>query len=424
MINFLDKIFFRSNNFDYINVGIKELTKKSRAYKIFDAINLYNSESEIRYVGGCLRKIINKEKVEDIDLATNLNPDQVCDALKKQKIDYFETGKTHGTITATVEGSKFEITSLREDVATDGRHAKVKFSKNWKEDAQRRDFTINSIYADREGNIFDPFDGKSDLSNGFIRFIGDADKRIKEDYLRILRYIRFFLDYSKNKHDPEIIKKIKINIGGIKKLSKQRLYDELKKMIRLDTLERLSKDKESQELINIIFPELGYINIFSKLNSYQKNFLKEIDSTLLLSLMIVDETDNVDYFLFKYNISKKDQNRIKTIDKFYKEKINLKTFTETNMNKFFYYNGRQSIIDILSFRLIRSKKFDQNLIEFIKNYKNKIQPVMPIKAEEIMSKYNISEGKHLGLKLRQIEEEWVNNNFEISDQQVDNIVKN
>ena len=146
MINFLDKIFFRSNNFDYINKGIKELTKKSKAYKIFDAINLYNSESEIRYVGGCLRKIINKEKVEDIDLATNLNPDQVCDALKKQKIDYFETGKTHGTITATVEGSKFEITSLREDVATDGRHAKVKFSKNWKKDAQRRDFTINSIY--------------------------------------------------------------------------------------------------------------------------------------------------------------------------------------------------------------------------------------------------------------------------------------
>ncbi len=424
MRNFLDKIFFKSNNFDYINQGIKELTKKSQAYKIFDAINLYNSESEIRYVGGCLRKIINKEKVEDIDLATNLIPDQVCEALKKQNIDYFETGKAFGTITAIVEDYKFEITSLREDVSTDGRHAKVNFSKDWKEDAKRRDFTINSIYADREGNLFDPFDGKSDLNKGNIRFIGDADKRIKEDYLRILRYIRFYLDYSKNKHNPEIISKIKINIGGIKKLSKERLYDELKKMIRLDTLERLSKDKESQELINVIFPELRYLNTFSKLNSYQKNLLKNIDFILLLSFMIIDETDNTDYFLFKFNISKKDQNRVRNIDKFYKEKINSKTFTETNMNKFFYYNGRQSIIDILSFRVIRSKKFDRNLMSLIEIYKNKILPTMPIKADEIMSKYNILEGKHLGLKLKQIEEEWVNNNFDISDQQIDNIIKN
>ena len=424
MRNFLNKIFFRSNNFDYISEGVKELTKKSQAYKIFDAINLYNSESEIRYVGGCLRKIINKEKVEDIDLATNLIPDQVCDALKKQNIKYFETGKVHGTITATVEEFKFEITSLREDVLTDGRHAKVKFSKNWKEDAQRRDFTINSIYADREGNLFDPFDGKSDLNKGNIRFIGDANKRINEDYLRILRYMRFFLNYSKNKHDPEVIRKIKMNIGGIKKISKERLYDELKKIIKLDTLERLSKDKESQELVDIIFPELRHLYIFSKLNSYQKSLLKDIDFTLLLSFIIVDETDNADYFLFKFNISKKDQNRIKTIDKFYKEKINSKTFSEVNMNKFFYYNGRQSTIDVLSFGAIRSKKFDRKLIDLIETYKKKILPIMPIKADEIMRKYKILEGKNLGLKLKQIEEDWVDNNFNISDQQIENIVKN
>ncbi len=424
MRNFFDKIFFRSNNLDYINGSIKKLTKNSRAYLIFDAINSYNSKSEIRYVGGCLRKIINNEKVEDIDLATNLIPDQVCNALKKQNIDFFESGKTHGTITAIIEDFKFEITSLREDVSTDGRHAKVKFSQDWKEDAQRRDFTINSIYADSEGNLFDPFNGKVDLKKGNIRFIGDPDKRIREDYLRILRYIRFFLDYSKNKHDSEIIKKIKINIGGVQKLSKERLYDELKKMIRFDSIEKFSKDRQSQELISMIFPELRNLNIFSKLNSYQKKLLKDADFTLLLSLMIIDETDNADYFLYKFNIPKKDQNRIKIIDKFYKEKINSRTFSETSMNKFFYYNGRQSIIDILSFNIIRSKKFDKNLIDLIENYKTKIIPEMPIKANEIMNKYQISEGKQLGLKLRQIEEEWVRNDFNISDQQVDIIVKN
>ena len=128
--------------------------------------------------------------------------------------------------------------------------------------------------------------------------------------------------------------------------------------------------------------------------------------------------------LYKYNISKKDQNRIKNIDSFYKEKINLKTFTEINMNKFFYYNGKQATIDILNFRIIKSKKYDKNLLDLIELYKNKIVPTMPIKAEEIMTKYQITEGKYLGSKLKLIEEEWVNNNFQISEQQVENIINN
>ena len=424
MKSFIDKIFFRSNNLDYISESIKELTKKTLAYKIFDAINSYNFESEIRYVGGCIRKIINKEKVEDIDLATNLNPEQVCEVLKKQNINYHKTGIEHGTITATINEYKFEITSLRKDIATDGRHANVEFSKNWKEDASRRDFTINSIYADRKGNLFDPFNGKEDLEKGFVKFIGETDKRIQEDYLRILRYIRFYQNYSKHPHDLELARKLKINISGVSKLSKERLLDELKKIVKFSILEKLSKDKLSLKLISVIFPELRYIQIFSKLKEYQKNILKEVDFILILSLMIIDETDNVDYFLYKFNISKKDQKRIKIIENFYKEKINQKTFSETNMNKIFYYTGKQAVNDILNFRIIKSKNFDKNLIDLTKIYSNKITPRMPIKAEEIMTKYKIQEGKYLGLKLKLIEEEWVNNNFKISDQQVDNIINN
>ena len=230
MKNFLDKIFFRSNNLENISQNIKDLTKKTLAYKIFDAINTFAPESEIRYVGGCIRKIIKNEKVDDIDMATNLEPNEVCAALKKNKINYYKTGIEHGTITAIIDDNKFEITSLREDVLTDGRHAKVKFSKSWKEDASRRDFTINSIYSNRDGNLFDPFNGKNDLEKGIINFIGDTEKRIKEDYLRILRYIRFFLSYSKHPHDLATIKRLKMNIGGVSKLSKERLLDELRKI--------------------------------------------------------------------------------------------------------------------------------------------------------------------------------------------------
>ena len=424
MKNFLDKIFLRSNNLDYISKNIKDLTQKTSAKKIFKAISSYSLKSEIRYVGGCIRKIINNENVDDIDLATNLEPKQVCEALKKNDINYYESGIEHGTITAVDNKKKFEITTLRKDIFTDGRHAKVEFTNNWKEDASRRDFTINSIYADEDGNLFDPFNGKKDLEKGIINFIGDADKRIKEDYLRILRYVRFSLNYSKQPHNLEIIKSLKMNIDGISKLSKERLLDELKKIIKIDTLEKLTRDKLILDLLLIIFPELKNIKIFSKLNKSNKNLLKENDFIFLLSLIIIDETDNTDYFLYKFNISNKDQKRIKNIYNFYKDRINLKTFTENNINKVFYYQGKETAIDILNYRIIKSKKLDNSLIELKMYYENKKLPEMPVTADLLMRKYEIPKGKQLGEKLKRIEAEWVKNNFKISDQQVDIIVNN
>ena len=385
-------------------------------------INNYSEESELRYVGGCIRKIINKERVDDIDLATNLEPYTICELLKKNKINYYETGISHGTITVLIDNFKFEITSLREDISTDGRHAKVKFSKDWKLDASRRDFTINSIYSDSDGNLFDPFDGKKDLEKGEIKFIGDIEKRIQEDYLRILRYLRFFLDYSKQPHKEKVIRLIKINISGIAKISKERLLDELNKILRSNNLDKLSKDKFGQELLLLVFPELK--NIKSVLNTIKDNkkLFKDLDFIFILSLMIIDGTDNLDYFLYKYNISNKDQKRVKIINDFYKEKKELKPLNETQLNKVFYYHGKQAVLDILNFRIIKSKKSNEQLFSLYELFKNKTLFNLPIEANTLMSKYKIPKGKQLGIKLKLIEEEWVKNNFEISDKEIDNIV--
>ena len=419
MKNLLDKLFFRSNNLDNISQSLKKLSSKSSTSKVFDAINSYSSSSEIRYVGGCIRKIINNEKIDDIDLATNLEPKEVCEALKKNQINYYETGIDHGTVTALIDNYKFEITSLREDISTDGRHAKVSFSKDWKKDAARRDFTINSIYSDYDGNLFDPYNGKEDVEKGEINFIGNSDKRIQEDYLRILRYIRFFVSYSKQKHNPDTIKSIRRNLDGISKLSKERLIDELKKIFRPNVLQKLVKDKFCLDIIKTIFPEFKYFNIFSRLNSLATKMLNEVDFVFFISLLIIDETDNADYFLYRFNISKKNQKRIKDLDNFCKDKIMNKKFNEKNLNKIFYYNGKETVIDILSFKIFKSKKLDNDIIELLNLYKNKVKPIMPVKADILMEKYKIPEGKVLGDKLKLIEEEWVNNNFQISDQQIE-----
>jgi len=424
MESLIDKFFSRTSNLDYVTQNIKKISIDTEVDKLFNAINSYSDESELRYVGGCIRKIINKEKIDDIDLATNLTPVDVSQALKKNNINFYETGIEHGTITAVINNQKFEITSLRKDVVTDGRHAKIEFSKDWKEDASRRDFSINSIYSDKEGNLFDPYEGRKDILAGKIKFIGEAEKRIKEDYLRIVRYVRFFLKYSKNKHDPRILKKIKINLEGIKNLSSERLLDELRKIIRSNGLEHISKDKESGELLRLIFPQILKMNSFEKLNEISKKIYLEADFSFLLAVMIIDKTDNADYFMYKFNISKKDQKRIKYLDNFYKSKVNKNTFTEKNLVKKLYFDGKESVLDILNFKILTNKKIDQKIIDLKNMLKNKDLPKFPIETKNLMQEYDLVEGKTLGKKLKLLEEFWVNNDFNISKDQINRIIRN
>ena len=423
MINLLDKIFFHLKNINSLNLAFQNLKKETEVEKIFKVINEFSSISEIRYVGGCVRKIISHEKVDDIDLAVNLNPNEVSEILKKNNIQYYQTGIEHGTITALINKKKFEITSLRQDISTDGRHAKVKFSKDWYEDASRRDFTINAIYSDLDGNLYDPFDGKKDLENGEIKFIGDAQQRIKEDYLRILRYVRFFLNYSKKSHNTEVTKIIKQNLEGFSKISTERLLDEFKKLVRSHGFLKLTKDKFCYEIVNLIFPQFKKLSIFKNLNNYAKEKINNLDFIFLISLMIVDGTDNVDYFVYKFNLSKKDQKRILFLNNFFLKKNNNKTFSKKNLQKILYFNGKQSLLDLLYFQIFRSRKVDKKVSEMIDYFKNKEAPLLPIKADTLMNEYNIPEGKELGVKLKMIEEKWVENNFEISKAEVQKLIQ-
>jgi tRNA nucleotidyltransferase/poly(A) polymerase len=424
MNNLLDKIFFRFQNLDYINSGFRDIQKNTKVNQLFLAIHSFSKDSEIRYIGGCVRKIINREAVDDIDLAVNLKPKDVCEALNKKNIKYYESGIEHGTITALIDNIKFEITSLRKDVDTDGRHAKVMFSNNWKEDASRRDFTINSIYADIKGNLFDPFNGKKDLEKGKVIFIGDAEVRIKEDYLRVLRYIRFFLNYSKDKHNPKIIKIIKKNLSGVSRISSERLLDEFQKLLKSKGFIKLAKDQDCLEIINLIFPQLKNISIFSKLNTFAKKKFSRVDFIFLISLLVIDGTDNVDYFIYKFNLSKKDKKRLLFLNSFYSEKFTNKTFLEKNLNNIFYFNGREALMDILYFKIFKSIKVDNKLIKLIEIFNVKEIPIMPLNASMLMEKYYVPEGKELGKKLKAIEGVWTNNNFYISEKEIQKIISN
>ena len=424
MIDLINKFFSFSKNLDSKPSSFKELKKKKEIKKLFLAIENYSEDSEIRYVGGCVRKILNNEIVDDIDFAVNLKPEECSAVLKENNIKFFEIGISHGTIIAVIDSYKFEITSLRKDLITDGRHAKVAFTSDWQEDASRRDFTINAIFSDIHGNLYDPFDGKKDLEIGKIKFIGDADKRIKEDYLRILRYIRFFLNYSKTDHSDKIRKIIKQNLNGISNISSERLLDEFKKLIISSSFLKLFKDPFCLELINLIFPQFKNLDIFKNLNKFAEINIKKVDFIFLISLMLIDNTDNVEYFLFKFNISSIDKKRILFLNKFNNKEINKNFFSRSNLWKIFYYNGKQALFDLIYFEIFKSKKINKKLIALLEYFKDKEVPVFPVKAVNLMEKYNIPEGKQLGLKLKKIEEQWIKNNFTVLDNEIDQIFKN
>jgi len=424
MINIFNKLFKNKGSKNYYFLDFENLNKKTNIEKIFNSFSNFSETSEIRYVGGIIRKIINKEKVDDIDLATNITPKKVCEILRKNKISFYESGIQHGTVTAKIEDNKFEITTLRKDVSTDGRHAEVEFSNDWFEDASRRDFTFNAIYSDLYGNLYDPYNGKKDLELGNVKFIGSPEKRIKEDYLRILRYLRFFLNYSKVNHSESLKKIIKQNINGISKISSDRLLDELKKLVLSKGFLKLSKDKFSQEIITLVFPQLINLGIFKNINDYSKKIIDKKDFIFLISLMIIDNTDNSEYFIYKYNISNEDKKRIKFLSNIYSKNIDKSTFKEKNLWKILYYNGKDYLIDFIDFKIFQNKKLDNNLLKLKTFFNNQEAPKLEIKAKTLIEKFNYKEGKELGDKLKEIEEFWIKNSFKITDQELNEIVNN
>ena len=391
--------------------------------QLFKSFNSYSKNAELRFVGGCVRNLISDEKVDDIDLSTNLKPENVIEILKNSKINYFDSGIDHGTVTAVINKKSFEITTLRKDIKTDGRHADIKYTEDWLEDASRRDFTINSIYSDIEGNLFDPFNGKKDLRDGKIKFIGDPSTRIKEDYLRILRYIRFFLGYNKNQQHNNIIKIIKQNLIGLNKVSKERQLQELKKIILIDDFYKINSDKILKDLFLLIFPELKNINRLNKLGNFRKEILKNKNFEFILSLLLIDKSDDCEYFMYKFNLSNKEKDKINFLNSIFSNELDKNFFTKEKLMKILFRNGKEKLIDLLDFKILITKNNINNFIE-LKNFFIEFKiPAMPVKAKDLIKKFDLKEGKLLGLILKEIEDQWLENNFQISNGQIDDIVK-
>ncbi len=243
-----------------------------------------------RFVGGCVRNAITGHPVEDIDIATTLKPDAVIAALQAAGLKAIPTGVEHGTVTAIAGGKPFEITTLRRDVETDGRRAVVAFTTDWSEDAQRRDFRLNALYADGQGRVFDPTgEGVADARAGRIVFVGDAATRIREDALRILRFFRFQAWYGQGEPDAAALAACAALKDQTAGLSAERVSKELLKLLAADDPRPAARLMAASGVLGAVLPEAVGLSRFEALVAIETEQLFSRDPLLRLGALLPDD---------------------------------------------------------------------------------------------------------------------------------------
>ena len=372
-----------------------------------------------RFVGGCVRKHLSNDEIDDIDIATILSSDEIKEKFKNTDFRIIDTGIKHGTITLISKKLKLELTTLRKDLETDGRHAEVEYINNWQLDSERRDFSINAIYLDINGNIFDPQNGKNDLKNKIVKFIGDPQKRIEEDYLRIIRFIRFKIMYD-FKLEPTTCKAIKLNLNGVKKISKERILVELYKILNLKNFMNLNQSTDLKEIFTLIFPEFKNLRRLERLIKICD--YSQVSMNLLLAILLIDDQDTHEYFGHKYNISNNIKDNLNSLAKNFKLIKEKKSFFNKDLEKNVYLHNKNYLINL-------------NILNFVINSSTKLKDFSDILSKILKSKthkFNI-DGKYLiengmqqgslvGKALKEIEEEWIKNNFQITKERVKEII--
>ena len=380
--------------------------------KLISILNPTNLETHTQFVGGCVRKAIERKLTTDIDLATVYKPEEVKKILLKNNYKVLDLAIKYGSITTFSKNYKYEITSLRKDIKPDGRYTKIQLTNNWLEDSLRRDFTINAIYCDKFGKIFDPVNGIKDLKNKKINFIGSPDLRIQEDYLRILRFLRFSLEYNSNIKDHNIKRIINKNIKFLKFISQERLFIELKKILELKSLFTINNKNYFKKIISQVykikfFERLNRVRILNKKLGLDFNYLQ------LLSILLIGYDKKHIYFSKEFRLSNKDKDYLN----FIYEQFGLlknKPYSYQVIRRQIYFYKKDLTLDFLNFIFCIKKEINlKTLIRYRLFIKKVKVPKFPVSGDFLIKK-GFKQGKELGKKLEFLKNSWIKNNFKLN----------
>jgi poly(A) polymerase len=375
--------------------------------------SLEDGGHDVRAVGGCVRNSLLGQPVKDIDFATTAKPEETIKAAEAAGLKAIPTGIEHGTITIVADGVPHEVTTLRRDVETDGRRATVAFTDDWREDASRRDFTLNALYADKAGNVYDPVDGYGDLRAGRIRFIGDASERIREDYLRILRFFRFSGYYGGGQMDEVGLAACVEQANQLSTLAGERIQSEMKALMLAPAVTDVAATMQATGLFAHLLNRSGDIPSLIRLIAVEKTLNTEPDPLRRLAALFLHTAVDADHLRQTFKLSNKDADRLHAM-------VNPNPATEPglpeqNLRAHLYRSSSETFQDQLLLTWARSETSvtDQDRTALF-HYGGRWQPpAFPLQGEDVLA-LGVEPGPQIGAVLASVEAWWVEHDFKPS----------
>lgn len=379
------------------------------------------SGEESRVAGGAVRNTLLGQPVTDIDIATTNLPEQTIKRAEAAGFRTAPTGMAHGTVTVIAKGRAFEVTTLRSDIETDGRHAKVAFGRDWLRDAERRDFTINALYAEADGTVIDLVGGLADLENRVLRFIGDAEARIREDYLRILRFFRFFAWYGSGRPDAAGLMACARLKEGLDHLSAERIWAELRKLLSAPDPSRALLWMRQSGVLTRVLPESERwgIDAIHPLVRAGQDLAWPPDPMLRLEALVPPDAVRMKTLAERLRMSKAEAERLRD----WALVATPAAAMENSELAALLYGGRVSgttdrLRHALSLARARAVAGDEDiaavsgyvrLLDFAEKWK---RPKFPLSGDDLAS-LGMRQGEALGKSLRKLEVEWIESNFSL-----------
>lgn len=389
-------------------IEIQSWMQDTSLRRLFDLLNAGSSEPQALLVGGCVRNALLGMHVDDIDVAAKLSPQEVTRRLEADGVKVVPTGIDHGTVTAVIEGRAYEITTLRADVETDGRRAVVAYTQCWLEDAQRRDFTMNTLLMDLGGSIYDPVEqGLADLEARYIRFVGEPAQRIAEDYLRVLRYFRFHALYGSDVYDEDALQACREASGQLCKLSKERVSQEFFKIIGAPQPGQVLQLMEGVGVLAGLGLSLQSLEILDFLARLQVSYEREDMSVRLYLVSGGDEVlwDGLCGALIIPKLYQKDWDGIVKV---------LALFDGSgvqNLRECMYRCGKQAAAQGILILTAQDELNQSELKAFMREIDAWDIPMFPLTGQDLMDE-GYAPGPALGEELRAREEAWIARGFE------------
>jgi poly(A) polymerase len=374
---------------------------------------------EARVAGGAVRNALMGIAVADVDIATTLLPDAVVARAKAAHIKAVPTGIEHGTVTLVIDGRPFEVTTLRRDVETDGRHAKVLFGTDWQADAERRDLTINALYADKAGQVIDLVEGLKDIESRTVRFIGDASQRIAEDYLRVLRFFRFFAYYGSGRPDADGLRASARAKDKLSTLSAERIWMEMRKLLAAADPSRALLWMRTSGVLAAILPETEKwgIDAIHGLVATETALGWAPDPLLRLAAIIPDNGERVAAMAKRLRLSNAEAGRL---DDWASVARLPDEVTDVGFDRLLYRGGKVGMVMRLKLSLSSARAGAEDdpiamrkaarLSVLLKRAEDYERPVFPLQGGDVIAA-GIPAGKRVGEILKALEDFWVERNF-------------